>query len=822
MNFFTQLKPFLVLLICCSISMIGISQTVYVNHAASGSNDGTSWENAYTDLSEALGSAQTGQKIWVATGTYSPGGASPVDTSSFFLQSGVEIFGGFAGTESMLSQRDITANPTILSGDVNGDDIDGELHTNKSDNVLHVLFADENVDNTAAVDGFTISHGYTDTVNTVSFDHWRGGGLHSRGAPQIRNCIFTKHFARFGSSIYVIGGTGMRISNCQFDDNYAQASCAGFLGLFVNDLEINDSEFKNGTASWGTGLYVFNSATRVYNTSFIDNASSNAGAIYCDGQDSLGTFMLIDGCHFEGNSANDFGGGAVYNWNENLVLNNFTFNNNNGSNAAAIYNDGRLGGRTIVIDSCQFTDNTAVDWVGAIYNWASNIELTNSEFSGNKASNTAGAVFTGGGGTAVYNNCSFTGNQAEFGWGGGLVNYENMANITNCEFKNNSCANGGGAMSSGFGAIVSVKNSTLEDNEAGYGGGMFSQNDLTNITIDSCSFLNNKSETNGGGLYAVESANVAIDHSYFEGNTSDFGGAISFVDDTLKMANLAIRNTDFQVNIAQNQGGALNLSNTACQISSSVFYTNLASGAGNGGAISNNVSDSVSTTVSIINTTFAGNIGTLAAGISQFTSNGGIASMTLQNNIFDNPDGLNYAIEAGTPTVISYGGNLSSDNTMSGDLTHAKDINDTDPLFVDATLGDLALTENSPCVNSGISANAPTVDILGNARVDSVDMGAYESSFLISSLIEVADNSVLTLFPNPAQNITQMQLDNEWKGNLQIRITDLSGKVIHRNLIRKDQHQLQHQLDVSQLNAGVYQLTLTDGRQMVTRSLIKL
>ena len=72
-----------------------------------GSNDGTSWANAYfgpAGLQSALAASSSGDQIWCAEGTYSPTNGTS-RTVSIVLKNGVEVYGGFNGTESSLAQR---------------------------------------------------------------------------------------------------------------------------------------------------------------------------------------------------------------------------------------------------------------------------------------------------------------------------------------------------------------------------------------------------------------------------------------------------------------------------------------------------------------------------------------------------------------------------------------------------------------------------------------------------------------------------------------------------------------------------------------------
>ena len=90
----------------------------YVTLNGAGVKNGTSWLDAYdqTQLQTAINEPGV-MEVWVAAGTYKP--TTGTDRSiSFKMKNGVAVYGGFAGNENDLSDRDIAANPTILSGDI--------------------------------------------------------------------------------------------------------------------------------------------------------------------------------------------------------------------------------------------------------------------------------------------------------------------------------------------------------------------------------------------------------------------------------------------------------------------------------------------------------------------------------------------------------------------------------------------------------------------------------------------------------------------------------------------------------------------------------
>ena len=197
---------------------VQITAQTFVDSNATGTNDGSSWTNAYLDLSDALSNSAPMDEIWVAAGTYKPGGTTP-DTSSFFtFPHDLLLYGGFAGTETILSERDWNANETILSGDHLDNDVDNDFDTFRDDNSQHVMWLTDTVSTASTVDGFTFRNGDT-SPGSASGNDRRGGGMLTYGAPAIRNCTFTQNYGYFGGGLYPRGATtatGVIIEDCVF------------------------------------------------------------------------------------------------------------------------------------------------------------------------------------------------------------------------------------------------------------------------------------------------------------------------------------------------------------------------------------------------------------------------------------------------------------------------------------------------------------------------------------------------------------------------------------------------------------------------------
>ncbi len=78
--------------------------------------DGLTWETAYTDLAAAYADAGLWHgEVWLKGGRY-------LLRDTIQLLPNVVVRGGFAGTETSADEADPGSNPSVLSGDINGDD----------------------------------------------------------------------------------------------------------------------------------------------------------------------------------------------------------------------------------------------------------------------------------------------------------------------------------------------------------------------------------------------------------------------------------------------------------------------------------------------------------------------------------------------------------------------------------------------------------------------------------------------------------------------------------------------------------------------------
>ncbi|MEE9296537.1 MAG: hypothetical protein V3W34_16455 [Phycisphaerae bacterium] len=259
---------------------------LFVDAGATGINNGTSWADAFTDLQDALdvarGSVGYVDNIWVAKGSYAPDRGTGDRAARFQLVSGVGLYGGFAGGETLLSERDPIANETVLTGDLNANDIGDFGAVNRLDNSYNVVLGDQ-VNDQTVVDGFTIRGGHAVPPTTV--DRNRGAGMWVDGDPLLENLVFERNWA-FGNGGGLYSTGSPRLRKCLFTEN-ASENWGG--GMFTEDLGVPFPNIVTPT---------------LIDCAFVANEADRGGGLAMTGQ---GTQPWLSNCKFVGNAVT--GGG---------------------------------------------------------------------------------------------------------------------------------------------------------------------------------------------------------------------------------------------------------------------------------------------------------------------------------------------------------------------------------------------------------------------------------------------------------------------------------------------------------------------------------
>ncbi|MFH2093159.1 MAG: choice-of-anchor Q domain-containing protein [Pseudomonadota bacterium] len=325
----------------CLFVQTSMAGVIYVKKEAAGAQTGATWATAFHSLTQALSAASAGDKIWVAAGTYTPGNNR---TDYFALKNNVIVYGGFAGNEGVLEDRDWKNNKSILSGDIGQAGVE-------TDNCYHVFYHKNlNLNASAVLDGFTIQGGN-------SFDY--GGGMcNYASSPSILNCIFEANLASLKGGGIHNEDADLTIKNCAFINNRA-GSAGGGIYHESGSLAIENSDFidnRTGNYGEGAGIFMSKGAATITNSAFISNAAGEnfglGGGINCDGSQEL---VTVTNSYFSNNSA--MSGAGIRGGN--LHVTNCTFWENKAS-----YSGGGIDGsyQTVVANTILW--NNTIDQVG--------------------------------------------------------------------------------------------------------------------------------------------------------------------------------------------------------------------------------------------------------------------------------------------------------------------------------------------------------------------------------------------------------------------------------------------------------------------------
>ncbi|MBX2893172.1 MAG: right-handed parallel beta-helix repeat-containing protein [Saprospiraceae bacterium] len=748
--------PVLLALCLAAVSNSLQAATRYVKPTAGGTGDGSSWANASADLQAMVNASAAGDTVWVAAGNYKPaedpsGNANPADPrdKSFYLKNGVKVFGGFAGTENTLGERNIGANPTILSGDFNGDDAvsgsGGSLSfSNNGENAYHVVVSVSD-DNTTLLDGFTITGGNANGE----------GGFTAEG----------QYYQRYIGAGLVAFGASLSIRNCTFTGNNADGAPGGGLGgalyFYLGSPQLDNCTILNNNAHTGGGFYGNNCTAAIKNCVFYGNKAVFGSAADIDNYGSA----AFTHCTFAGNHTSLIAVLYSDNYASLSLVNSIIWNNWIGGGYGAMvtgFNASMAASYSVIQNQCCLSGPGVIFGQDPLFKNANNpagpdgIHRTADDGlwipynspainAGDPAITDPPLDITGYARTGVFdagayeNSCPSEQGQvfyvkpAASGTGDGS-SWANAAGDLQSAIDNLPIYCGQTEIWVAEGTYKPMRDQNGNQNPADprtktftlragiilYGGFAGTENNPDerdipgNPTILSGDFNDNDLITGSGASLSISGNNenayqIAVcqadrlDGFTISGGNGGEGGG-------LNLAGNKIYNCTFYANSAS-QGGAITISGGAPVIANCIFRHNQA-------IIGSGIYVPSFVYLEMFNCTFSGNKaddGTLANillnGISRIDN---CIFWGNSSEIFNDPGNW--------PANISH-------SIVQGGYPGTGNL-DADPLFVSPT--NLRLQLCSPAVNAGINASVPgdlTVDMDGNPRIfnsGTVDMGAYE------------------------------------------------------------------------------------------------
>ena len=613
-----------------------------------------------------------------------------------------------------------------------------------------------------------------------SADGAGGGIFNNASSPILTNCIFRDNMGADGGGMYNRSVSSPILINCRFQGNSADLAGGGIYNNFSTPI-LKKCIFQGNSAdNAGGGMYNGSTSPVITNCIFRSNFTDNEGG----GLYNSGSSPVITNCSFKGNSAGSDGGG-LYNANfstptlTNCILweNGNEIVNESSSNATvtfSIVEGGYAAGTNILDVNPLFVDaanddlrllacSPAID-AGTAFG-APDTDLEGNPridaLPGPGLVDIGAYEFQNSGGydTRIYVDAdAVAGNNDGTTWADAFVDLQTaILSAQTCGVDTIWVAEGTYYPDQGVGKTNNDRSASfiLQNNLAIYGGfsgteSTLSQRDwVAHPTILSGDIDQDGTPVNNSYHVIFNDTNGLDSTAILDGFTVTAGHADgpSFPDDTgsgmynrfssPKLANCIFR--DNSANLAG--GGMLNFENSSPILVNCQFMRNSVGFAG--GGMANDLSSSPQLTNCIfrdnsadgdggamyvnrsapqlINCSFMGNS---ADGAGGGLYNAFISTSTLTNCIFwENGDEI---VNDGSSTAtVSF-------SIVQGGYASGTNILDVDPLFVDASNGDLRLSPCSPAIDAGTTIGAPFTDLEGGFRVDVlpgpgiIDIGAYE------------------------------------------------------------------------------------------------
>ncbi len=822
---------------------LAVAGNKYVKQGATGS--GASWADASGDLQAMINSSLEGDTIMVATGTYKPirkqYDVYTISTNnrfnSFVLKKGITLLGGFPADNNAagVSDRNYNTFETILSGDLGVDGV-------SSDNSYNVVYSDDATDNTTLFDGFTITGGNANATTNNG-----GGGWRNYGSCRASNLKFTGNRGIYGAGMECGGNATLR--NIEFTNNFSTGSGGGFYS-YADSVTISNASFNNNTAVYGAAFiaqggmrldsaiiednnastsggagYFQTGTVRISNSTVKRNEASYGGAFYNDGGNAILLNVILDS-----NTATT-SGGAWYNSKGDPSVTNTRITNGSANYGGAWHNvNGNPNLKNVTISN-NYTSSSSS---GNISYTAGNLKITNSIIWGNTASNDAYDDTYNVGDASMIN--TIKGNNIWYGLDSiisiGTTAVLNMEDYTllSCSPAINRGINDSVVAVEDLAGNIRIINSQVD--LGAYEQNSLELNEIADsilIADDDCStdnwlhFLNSATDkiivsinTNGQDLGTVTAKGVLND-KYGTGSVHVFEGAFGSSDYFYPF----------------NRSWVISSTNAPTTPVNVRFYFSTADSAD----IAANIEFDSIADLLLYKVDGENAWDTAATGYIGYTN--GLTPSTTQYQL-GTYQGLMYAefqvnsFSAGsmafkspvfTPLPVDLlnfaGSNVNNQKTLlTWETTREENLDKFDiEKSKDGISWQYSSSVKAVAKGNYQSWDNQPFDGLNLYRLKMVDNdGSYQYSPIVKVMFERAQAASLNVYPNPNKGKFVLVLSNSPEKPANLRLTDITGRVLHQSSITA----AETELDIQDITAGIYTLQiLVDGTAIYQKIVVQ-
>ena len=514
----------------------------------------------YADTGRVLNSTFRNNNAYTGGAIYVGSNSGHVNiTNSGFIRNNAITLGGaidLAASSVAVNNSYFRENTATHGGAIF---VGGSSENSNNNYIYSSYFTDNNATGRGGAVDWNSTAGYVYKTNFTRNSAEYGGAVYVGGASpnsKIEDVIFTKNNATKNGGAIDWNATGGQLYNTQFISNYAgeygaalcrESGATGGSGK-NNTFKYNHADIAGAALAWlnVTGIHI-NDYKFYYNT-----ANASGGAIYIgNGSDNCG----INGSVFVGNNiTNETGGhgGAIDIVADNANVTNSNFTNNKAFYGGAIFVGSKSGNTHIV--NATFKENNATVDGGAINLQASGVTLNGTTFEWNIAQQNGGGVYVGGEGTTnkIYNS-NFTSNVASHN--GGAVYWRAYAgHIEYSNFTLNSATNGGAIYLNGVSSNTNITHVIFKENFATENGGAIDCNS-TRMNLTYTLFDTNRALKYGAALCREKGATNGMGE--YNNFTSNYAGIAGAALAWLDVENININHYIFTNNYAGEAGGAI-------------------------------------------------------------------------------------------------------------------------------------------------------------------------------------------------------------------------------------------------------------------------